>query len=102
LSVSGHGSQILGESVGLLESAFTDNREPATDNNNGQRTTDKGPYRPDEMILATVQGRPVTKDDLVCSLGVAPHTVDAALRRLTRQDRIRRVSYSGRTFYEPA
>jgi Mn-dependent DtxR family transcriptional regulator len=52
--------------------------------------------------LATVRGRPVTKDDLVRSLGVAPRGIDAALRRLTRQGRIKPVSYSGKTFYEPA
>jgi wyosine [tRNA(Phe)-imidazoG37] synthetase (radical SAM superfamily) len=53
-------------------------------------------------ILATVQGRPVTKLDLVCSLGVAPREIEAALQRLLRAKRIRRVSYSGKTFYEPA
>jgi wyosine [tRNA(Phe)-imidazoG37] synthetase (radical SAM superfamily) len=68
----------------------------------GQRTNDKGPDRPDEMILATVQGRPVTKLDLVCSLGVAPREVEAALHRLLRVKRIRCVNYSGKTFYEPA
>ena len=57
---------------------------------------------PDAAILATVQGRPVTKLDLVCSLGVAPREVEAALHRLLRARRIRRVSYSGRVFYEPA
>ncbi len=67
----------------------------------GPRNKNQGPARLDEAILATVQGRPVTKLDLVCSLGVAPHTVDAALRRLVRARRVRRVSYSGKTFYEP-
>jgi wyosine [tRNA(Phe)-imidazoG37] synthetase (radical SAM superfamily) len=57
---------------------------------------------PDAAILATVQGRPVTKLDLVCSLGVAPRDVEAALHRLLGARRIRRVSYSGKTFYEPA
>jgi hypothetical protein len=36
------------------------------------------------------------------SLGIAPREVDAALHRLLRARRIRRVSYSGKTFYEPA
>jgi len=53
-------------------------------------------------ILATVQGRPVTRLDLVCSLGVAPREIEAALQRLLRVKHIRRVSYSNKTFYEPA
>ncbi len=58
--------------------------------------------RPDEAIVATVQGRPVTELDLVCSLGIAPREIEAALQRLLRVKRIRRVSYSNETFYEPA
>lgn len=68
----------------------------------GLRTKDQGPTRPDAAILATVQGRPVTKLDLVCSLGIAPREIEAALQRLLHVKRIRRVSYSGKTFYEPA
>jgi wyosine [tRNA(Phe)-imidazoG37] synthetase (radical SAM superfamily) len=68
----------------------------------GRRTRDKATVRPDDAIAATVQGRPVTKLDLVCSLGVAPSEIDAALQRLLRAKRIRRVSYSSKTFYEPA
>ena len=68
----------------------------------GRRTKDKSSTLPDAAILATVRGRPVTKLDLVCSLGVAPSEIDAALHRLLRVKRIRRVSYSGKTFYEPA
>jgi len=58
--------------------------------------------RPDDAIAATVQGRPVTKLDLVCSLGIAPREIEATLQRLLRARRIRRVSYSNKTFYEPA
>jgi wyosine [tRNA(Phe)-imidazoG37] synthetase (radical SAM superfamily) len=68
----------------------------------GRRTKDKVSALPDEAIAATVRGRPVTKLDLVCSLGVAPSEIDAALQRLLRAKRIRRVSYSNKTFYEPA
>ena len=67
----------------------------------GRRTKDKVPGLPDEAIAATVQGRPVTKLDLVCSLGVAPREIEAALRRLLRVKRIRCVNYSGKAFYEP-
>jgi len=68
----------------------------------GRRTRNQGPSRPDEAILATVQGRPVTKLDLVCSLGVAPREIEAALHRLLRSKRIRPVEYHGAVFYEPA
>jgi len=67
----------------------------------GRRTKDKSSALPDDPILATVRGRPVTKLDLVCSLGVAPREVEAALHRLLRAKRIRCVNYSGKTFYEP-
>jgi len=66
------------------------------------RTRDKATVLPDDVVLATVCGRPVTKLDLVCSLGVAPREVEAALHRLLRAKRIRCVNYSGKTFYEPA
>ena len=69
---------------------------------NGRRTRDKATVLPDDAILATVHGRPVTKLDLVCSLGVAPREVEAALRRLLRAKRVRLVDYRGRAFYEPA
>jgi wyosine [tRNA(Phe)-imidazoG37] synthetase (radical SAM superfamily) len=68
----------------------------------GPRTRDKATVLPDDAIAATVQGRPVTKLDLVCSLGIAPREIEAALQRLLRARSIRRVSYSGKTFYEPA
>jgi wyosine [tRNA(Phe)-imidazoG37] synthetase (radical SAM superfamily) len=57
---------------------------------------------PDEAILATVRGRPVTRDDLVRSLGISPRGIDLALRRLLRAQRIRAVVYHGDVFYEPA
>jgi len=57
--------------------------------------------RPDEAILATVQGRPVTQLDLVCSLGVAPREIEAALHRLLRSRRIKQVEFRGKAFFEP-
>lgn len=57
---------------------------------------------PDEAIVATVHGRPVTRSDLVGSLGRAPAEINAALRRLRRAGRIRQVEFRGKTFYEPA
>jgi wyosine [tRNA(Phe)-imidazoG37] synthetase (radical SAM superfamily) len=68
----------------------------------GRRTRDKATVLPDDAILATVHGRPVTKLDLVCSLGVAPREVEAALHRLLRARRICPVDYHGAVFYEPA
>ena len=65
----------------------------------GRRTKDKVPTRPDEAIAATVQGRPVTKLDLVCSLGVAPREIEAALHRLLRARFIKPVEFRGKTFY---
>jgi wyosine [tRNA(Phe)-imidazoG37] synthetase (radical SAM superfamily) len=53
-------------------------------------------------ILATVHGRPVTSADLVRALGVNRCEVNAALPRLVAQRRVRRVRYSGKTYYEPA
>lgn len=68
----------------------------------GPRTRDKVGGPPDEAILATVHGRPVTRKDLADSLGIAPRALTAALRRLVRSKRIKPVDYSGKTFYEPA
>ncbi|MCX6842664.1 MAG: radical SAM protein [candidate division WOR-3 bacterium] len=68
----------------------------------GPRTRDKVGVLPDEAILATVHGRPVTRKDLADSLGIAPRTLTAALRGLVRSKRIKSVDYSGKTFYEPA
>ena len=68
----------------------------------GLRTKDKATVLPDDTIAATVQGRPVTTLDLVCSLGIAPREVEAALHRLLRAKRIKPVEFRGKTFYEPA
>jgi wyosine [tRNA(Phe)-imidazoG37] synthetase (radical SAM superfamily) len=68
----------------------------------GRGTKDKLSALPDDAILATIQGRPVTKLDLVCSLGVAPREIEAALHRLLRSKRIRPVEYHGAVFHEPA
>ena len=56
----------------------------------------------DELILATVHGRPVTRKDIEDSLGIRGATLSASLRRLVRAKRIKPVDYSGKTFYEPA
>jgi len=53
----------------------------------------------DGRVLATTRGRPVTEDDLVGSLGVAPADVDAALRRLLLARHIRQVAFRGKTYY---
>ncbi len=58
--------------------------------------------RPDVAIAATVANRPVTRADLAGALGIAPKTLDSALRRLLRAKRIRQVDFWGKTFYEPA
>jgi wyosine [tRNA(Phe)-imidazoG37] synthetase (radical SAM superfamily) len=68
----------------------------------GRRTMDRLTVRPDEAIAATVQGRPVTKLDLVNSLGISPRQIEAALRRLLGARGIKRVDFQGKTFYEPA
>ncbi len=68
----------------------------------GRRTKDRPTSPPDNAILATVQGRPVTKLDLVNSLGFPPRQIDAALRRLLCTGRIRLVEFQGKRFYEPA
>ncbi|MBN2466333.1 radical SAM protein [candidate division WOR-3 bacterium] len=68
----------------------------------GRRTKGTMETRPDEAIVATVQGRPVTKLDLVNSLGFPPRQIEAALRRLLRSRRIRLVQFQGKSFYEPA
>jgi wyosine [tRNA(Phe)-imidazoG37] synthetase (radical SAM superfamily) len=88
------------EQIQLLFGPNTDVIGEAKDR--GPRTRDKATVLPDDAIAATVQGRPVTKLDLVCSLGIAPREIEAALQRLLRAKRIRRVCYSGKTFYEPA
>ncbi len=68
----------------------------------GRKPKDRPHDRPDDTILATVRGRPVMKEDLIRSLGLAPRDVDSALARLRRQGTIRRVCHTGKTFYEPA
>jgi wyosine [tRNA(Phe)-imidazoG37] synthetase (radical SAM superfamily) len=68
----------------------------------GRRTKDRMTVRPDDSIVATVQGRPVTKLDLVSSLGIPPRQLEAALRRLLRSGRIKLVDFQGKVFYEPA
>jgi wyosine [tRNA(Phe)-imidazoG37] synthetase (radical SAM superfamily) len=57
---------------------------------------------PDELILATVRGRPVTRKDIDESLGIRGAALSASLLRLKRAGRIKPVDYSGKTFYEPA
>jgi wyosine [tRNA(Phe)-imidazoG37] synthetase (radical SAM superfamily) len=67
----------------------------------GPRTKDKAKTQSDEVIVATVQGRPVTKLDLVSSLGIPPRQIEAALHRLLRSGRIKLVDFQGKRFYEP-
>jgi wyosine [tRNA(Phe)-imidazoG37] synthetase (radical SAM superfamily) len=67
----------------------------------GPRTKNRPTVRPDDAVLATVQGRPVTRLDLVNSLGMPPRQLEAALRRLLRSRCIRLVDYRGKSFYEP-
>jgi wyosine [tRNA(Phe)-imidazoG37] synthetase (radical SAM superfamily) len=88
------------EQVQLLFGPNTDIIGEAKDK--GRRTRVKATVLPDDTILATIHGRPVTKLDLVCSLGVAPREVEAALHRLLYARRICPVEYHGAVFYEPA
>ncbi len=55
----------------------------------------------DEAIIEVVRNRPVTRQDIERSLGITPAKVAAALRRLLRAKRIRRVSFWGKEFFEP-
>jgi wyosine [tRNA(Phe)-imidazoG37] synthetase (radical SAM superfamily) len=68
----------------------------------GRKRKIRSSGRPDDAILETVRGRPVTRYDLLRSLGLAPRRLDSALARLQRKGSIRQVSYTGKTFYEPA
>jgi wyosine [tRNA(Phe)-imidazoG37] synthetase (radical SAM superfamily) len=53
-------------------------------------------------IVKLVRNRPVTKKDIERSLGIEPKELDAAIRRLTRSRRIKRVEFWGKRFYETA
>ncbi|MFO7652117.1 MAG: radical SAM protein [bacterium] len=55
---------------------------------------------PDAAIAAFVTGRPSTLADLSRALGIKPAATRAALARLVRSRRIRRVSFWGKVFYE--
>jgi len=57
---------------------------------------------PDEAIVALVSGRPVTRADIIRSLGVPANRLGPTLDRLVRQGRIRRVDFWGKVFFEPA
>lgn len=53
-------------------------------------------------VLGLVERRPATADDLRRSLGLDRKTLEAALDRLLRWGRIRKVRHDGQHFYEPA
>jgi wyosine [tRNA(Phe)-imidazoG37] synthetase (radical SAM superfamily) len=57
---------------------------------------------PDDAIVALVSGRPVTREDIVRSLGVPANRLGPILGRLVRQGRIRQVEFWGKVFFEPA
>lgn len=54
----------------------------------------------DEAIAAFVAGRPSTAADIAVALGVKTTVVNAAVQRLIRAGRIRRVEFWGKVFYE--
>jgi wyosine [tRNA(Phe)-imidazoG37] synthetase (radical SAM superfamily) len=52
-------------------------------------------------VLATLKRRPMTADDLACSLGLPPEEILAQVRRLTVQGAVRSVSHDDTVYYEP-
>jgi wyosine [tRNA(Phe)-imidazoG37] synthetase (radical SAM superfamily) len=54
------------------------------------------------QVLAMIRRRPVTTEDIKRSLGIDRKTLQAALGRLLRRGRIRKVAHAGRHFYKPA
>jgi wyosine [tRNA(Phe)-imidazoG37] synthetase (radical SAM superfamily) len=56
----------------------------------------------DDAIAELVRRRPVTAADICRSLGIDRARLAGRLRRLVRQERIRRVEFQGKVFYERA
>lgn len=57
---------------------------------------------PARAVLAMVQGRPSTVQDMERSLGIPKQKLTPLLRELVRGRRIRRVNFQGKVFFEPA
>jgi len=56
---------------------------------------------PVKAILAIVQNRPVTEQDLIHSLGISEEKLKPLLSYLVRQKRLQRIKFWGKVFYEP-
>lgn len=54
-----------------------------------------------KAILAVVENRPVTEEDLSSSLGIPVHKIKPLLKKLVKDGQIKRVDFWGKTFYEP-
>ncbi|MEO0085458.1 MAG: radical SAM protein [candidate division WOR-3 bacterium] len=55
---------------------------------------------PAPALVALVSSRPVTEEDVVRALGLAPARARQALARLVAQGRIRRVRFQGKVYFE--
>jgi wyosine [tRNA(Phe)-imidazoG37] synthetase (radical SAM superfamily) len=53
-----------------------------------------------KAVLAVVQNRPVTEEDLCRSLGIPARDIKPLLKKLVKQGLIKRVAFWGKTFYE--
>jgi len=55
----------------------------------------------EEMIMAIVQNRPVTEEDLLAGTGIAPEKLKAILQNLVKRNKIKKVNFLNKSFYEP-
>lgn len=53
-----------------------------------------------KAILAVVENRPVTEEDLSCSLGIPAQKIKPLLEKLAKEGQIKKVNFWGKTFYE--
>ncbi|MEO0020469.1 MAG: radical SAM protein [candidate division WOR-3 bacterium] len=56
---------------------------------------------PVKAIIAVVQNRPVTAEDLIHSLGISAEKLKHLLSSLVQEKRIKRIKFWGKVFYEP-
>ncbi len=54
----------------------------------------------EKVILATVNNRPVTEDDLIYSLGISREKLKPLLKMLIKEKKLKPVKFAGKTFYD--
>lgn len=55
----------------------------------------------EKAVIALVQNRPVTEEDLICSLGIQAGEIKPLLKKLVKNGKIKEVKFWGKPFYKP-